>query len=209
MADRTVDLQKIYDDSAAPGADAFRRIVAKKGLKLTAVEAKALVASLSQGQVFQGRLESDGRITASRPNEIFQVDLIDYTKKSAEGSRYILAVVDVFSRKLWVEPLASKDPGSVVVALRKVFLRSLYPEQITTDMGQEFLGKPVASYLQEAGIVHVTKDPAAVNTLAVVDRAIGKYKSILRNLLTKQGGTWSTYVQKAADVFNDLSLIHI
>ena len=72
--------------------------------------------------------------------------------------------------------LASKDPGSVVVAIRKVFLRSLYPEQITTDMGHEFLGKAVASYLQEAGIVHVTKDPAAVNTLAVVDRAIGKYK---------------------------------
>ena len=53
----------------------------------------------------------------------------------------------------------SKDPGSVVVALRKVFLRSLYPVQVTTDMGQEFLGKPVASYLQEAGIVHATKDP--------------------------------------------------
>ena len=48
---------------------------------------------------------------------------------------------------MWVEPIASKDPGSVVAALRKVFLRSHYPEQITTDMGQEFLGKPVASYL--------------------------------------------------------------
>ena len=71
------------------------------------------------------------------------------------------------------------------------------------------MGKPVASYLQEAGIVHVTKDPAAVNTLAVVDRAIGKYKSILRNLLTKQGGTWSTYVQKAAEIFNDRPNAHL
>ena len=105
---------------------------------MTDAEARAFAANQSKGQVFQGRLKSDGKITASRPNEIFQVDLIDYTKKSAEGSRYILAVVDVFSRKLWVEPLTSKDPGSVVVALRKEFLRSLYPEQITTDMGQEF-----------------------------------------------------------------------
>ena len=169
MADRVAQLQQLYDENAAPGADAFRRLAAKKGLKVTDAEARAFVANQSRGQVLQGRLKSDGKVTASRQNEIFQVDLIDYSKKSAEGSRYILAVVDVFSRKLWVEPLASKDPGSVVVALRKVFLRSLYPEQITTDMGQEFLGKPVASYLQEAGIVHVTKDPAAVNTLAVVD----------------------------------------
>ena len=57
----------------------------------------------------------------------------------------------------------------MVVALKKVFLKSLYPEQITTDMGQEFLGNPVASYLQEVGIVPATKDPTLVNTLAVVD----------------------------------------
>ena len=80
----------------------------KKGLKITGDEAKAFVASQSRGQIFQGRLKSDGRITASRPNEIFQVDLIDYTKKTAEGSRYILAVVDVFSRKMWVEPIVKR-----------------------------------------------------------------------------------------------------
>ena len=93
----------------------------KKGIKITEDEAKAFVASQYQGQDLQGRLKSDGRITASRPNEIFQVDVIDYTKKSAEGSRYILAVVDVFSRKLWVEPIASKDPGSVVWLLGMYF----------------------------------------------------------------------------------------
>ena len=95
MADRTAELQKIYDDNAAPGADAFRRLVVKKGLKLTDAEARAFVASQSRGQVFQGRLKSDGKVTASRPNEIFQVDLIDYSKKSAKGSRYILAAVDL------------------------------------------------------------------------------------------------------------------
>ena len=130
MADRSAELQKIYDDNAAPGVAAFRRLVVKQGVKLTEAEAKAFVASQSQAQVFQGRLKSDGKVTASRPNEIFQVDLIDYSKKSAKGSSYILAVVDVFSRKLWVEPLDSKDPNSVVVALRKIFLRSHYPEQI-------------------------------------------------------------------------------
>ena len=121
MADRVAQLQQLYDEHAGPGADAFRRLAAKKGLKVTDAAARAFVANQSRGQVFQGRLKSDGKVTASRQNEIFQVDLIDYSKKSAEGFRYILAVADVFSRKLWVEPIASKDPASVVVALRKVF----------------------------------------------------------------------------------------
>ena len=58
-------------------------------------------------------------------------------------------------------------------------------------------------------VVHATKDPKQVNTLAVVDRAIGKYKSILRNWLTKEGGTWSSYVQKAEDIFNERQSAHL
>ena len=104
--------------------------------------------------------------------------------------------MDVFTRKLWVEPIAAKDPKSMEIALRKIFLRSLYPEQITTDQGQEFIGKPVARYLQKAGIVHSIKDTKEINTLAAVDRSIAKFKSILRNFLTKEGGTWSNHAEE-------------
>ena len=41
MADRSAELEKIYDDSGAPGEDAFRRLVVKRGLKLTDAEARA------------------------------------------------------------------------------------------------------------------------------------------------------------------------
>ena len=41
MADRAAQLQQLYDENAAPGADAFRRLAAKKGLKVTDAEARA------------------------------------------------------------------------------------------------------------------------------------------------------------------------
>ena len=118
-------------------------------------------------------------------------------------------MVDAFSRKLWVDPLTSKDPLSVPRSLTHIFSKSGWPHQITTDMGKEFTGKPMTDFLNHVDVVHVTNNPAAVNTLAVVDRAIGKYKSILHNLLTKQGGTWSDYVQKAAEIFNDRPNAHL
>jgi len=175
---------------------------------LTDAEARAFVQNQSTAHVFQGRLKSDGRVTASRQNEIFQADLIDYSKRSAEGARFILTVVDVFSRHLWVEPLKTKQPAEVVEALKRILHRSGPPHQITTDLGGEF-GKPFDEFLTERGVVHATKDPKAVNTLAVVDRAIGKYKSILANLMTKKGGTWSGHVEQAEAVFNDRPNSHL
>ena len=57
-------------------------------------------------------------------------------------------------------------------------------------------------HLNSFGTVHATKDTMQVNTLAVVDRAIGKFKGILKNLVVK-GGTWSTNVPKAEAIFNE------
>ena len=174
MAERLIELQKIYDDNGAPGAAPFRKAVVKAGLKLTDAEARAFVHTQSTAHVFQGRLRSDGRVTASRENEIFQADLIDYSKRTAEGHRFILTVVDVFSRRLWVEPLASKQPAEVVKALERILRSSGRPRQITTDMGAEF-GKPFDELLTKEGIAHCTKDPQEVNTLAVVDRSCATF----------------------------------
>ena len=108
-----------------------------------------------------------------------------------------------FPGKLWVDPLASKGLLSVSRGLTHIFSKSGWPQQITTDLGKEFTGKPMVDFLEHVKVVHATKDPKQVNTLAVVDRAIGKYKNIRRNLLTKEGGTWSTDVQKAEEIFNE------
>ena len=47
-----------------------------------------------------------------------------------------------------------------------------------------------------------------VNTLAVVDRAIGKFKGILKNLVAK-GGTWPSNVPKAEVIFNERPNTHL
>ena len=54
MADRVAQVQQLYDENAGPGADAFRRLGAKKGLKVTDAEARAFIANQSRGRSFKG-----------------------------------------------------------------------------------------------------------------------------------------------------------
>ena len=66
MADRIARLQALYEEAGKPGARAFRTYARRRGEDLTSTEAQQFVAQQASGQVFAGRLPSDGKVTASR-----------------------------------------------------------------------------------------------------------------------------------------------
>ena len=81
-------LQRIYDDAGRPGAQAFRFAVRRAGLQLSEAEARAFVSRQSSGQVFRGRIPSDGKIVGSgREDQRWQVDLIDVPNVSRSWTR--------------------------------------------------------------------------------------------------------------------------
>ena len=55
-------LQQIYDDAGSPGVQSFIFSARRAGIPISLQEAKAFVAAQSQGQIFQGRIPSDGVI---------------------------------------------------------------------------------------------------------------------------------------------------
>ena len=76
-------LQRIYDDTGRPGVQSFKFQVRRAGLQISDAQAKAFVAKQSTGQIFQGRIPSDGKIPGGgREDMRWQMDLIDWSKKS-------------------------------------------------------------------------------------------------------------------------------
>lgn len=74
-----------------------------------------------------------------------------------DGIRYLLVVIDVVSKYLWVEPLKTKKGIEVRDALKKIFHRSgRKPDKLQTDQGKEFLDKNVQSFLKKEGIEFFT-----------------------------------------------------
>ena len=66
----------------------------------------------------QHKEEAKGHIVATTPNELWQFDIFDlsrYAKKN-NNIRYLLACVDVFTRKAYVEPMEKKFANNVKAA---------------------------------------------------------------------------------------------
>ena len=60
---------------------------------------------------------------------------------------YLLGVIDVFSKFLWVRPMKNKNARSLVQAFDSILSEKIKPEKLRTDKGTEFINEPFQQYL--------------------------------------------------------------
>jgi Integrase core domain len=142
-------------------------------------------------------------IITSKPGAFLQIDLIDFSNQpSAQNYRYILNVIDVFSRKCWLAPLKQKTSKAVDTALTNIFtdiLQDYTISVIQSDNGTEFNG----SVFQKFGIKHVTSRAYTPQQQAVVERSNGSIKNILRKVLyIERKKDWRKYLVEIQNIYN-------
>lgn len=92
-----------------------------------------------------------------RQRQEVQGDVIDMQQHSQDndGIKYLLLLIDLFSRKIWVFPMKSKSGSDVRRALSQ-WLQQLgrrrKPQQFNTDKGREFNNQLVNTLLQSHNI---------------------------------------------------------
>ena len=199
-------LQDIYDDAGRPGAQAFRFAVRRAGIQISETQAKAFVSRQATGQVFQGRIPSDGVIPGGgREDHRWQMDPIDWSKrikKLSGGHRYVLVAVDNYDRTVFTQGLPNKTAQATLEAFGKIIRANgnVMPQEISVDNGQEYamLEQEIAS---KGGVLR-RKNMQTANSLATVDRVIGKLKTILPGYSLTD---WSGALRKATAAYNDKS----
>lgn len=84
----------------------------------------------------------------------WEADLADVQNLSEfnKGIKYLLVIVDVFSRFLWVRCLKDKKAQSVIDAFKDILDGPRHPKAIRTDKGTEFYNRYLKRYLKEKGI---------------------------------------------------------
>ena len=77
-------------------------------------------------------------------DKIWAADLVDIQSfsKFNRGIKYLLTVIDVFSKLGWMLPLKDKTGVSVSKALKEIF-KQRKPEKLWMDKGKEFYNKHV------------------------------------------------------------------
>ena len=80
----------------------------------------------------------------------WQADLVDMQQESKhnDGFKYILTVIDLFSRYAWAEPIKSKSPQHVKPAFETIFASGRKPFKIQTDEGLEFESKGMQDFFK-------------------------------------------------------------
>ena len=130
---------------------------------MTSTEAQEFVQQQPSGQVFQARLPSDGKVTATREDMRWHVDLLDFSKRASSqrggANKYALVATDVFTKEAWVEPMMGKTDHAAKEAIRKVFAEGGTPKEISTDLGKEFSGH-FETFLKDQGVISRKKKPA-------------------------------------------------
>ena len=81
------------------------------------------------------------RVEINRPNEQWQIDLMDMSSLSRynSGFRYVLIVIDVYSRYVWTRKLKTKNSIDVLKKFESVIDdENVLPSTIHSDKGGEF-----------------------------------------------------------------------
>ena len=95
-------------------------------------------------------------VIVDRKDEIWALDLADLNSLVSfnDGYRYILRIIDVFSKFAWAVPLKNKTAATVLSAVEDVVLKSKrIPEKVWLDQGSEFYNKSFQAWAKKNNIV--------------------------------------------------------
>lgn len=94
------------------------------------------------------------RIVVWHIDQQWEADLVemqDFSRQN-QGYRYLLTIIDVFSKYAFVKPLKNKTGNHVANAIASIF-KSRSPQSLRTDRGKEFLNSQVKGVLKAYGVV--------------------------------------------------------
>lgn len=185
-------LQSLYYDLQKPGAfrgplQLWRQVKKENKYKVGLIKIKQWLQNqdvYSMNKSLKRRFKRARVFTAGIKDQ-YDIDLMDvsFHSKQNDGVKYLLVVIDVFTRYVWISPLQNKTGASVLRALEECFKERGPPRKVRSDAGKEFLAKQVQSYFKSVNIKHfVTQGESKSN---YVERVIKTLRSLMHRFMKK------------------------
>ncbi|GJW12184.1 retrovirus-related pol polyprotein from transposon TNT 1-94 [Tanacetum coccineum] len=133
-----------------------------------------LCSSCELGKAKRKSFHTKTTPSSKRRLQLLHMDLCGPMRvESINGKKYVLVIVDDYSRYTWTHFLRSKDetPG-VLIDFLTLVQRGLHAQVTTvrTDKGTEFLNKTLHAYFAKEGIRHETSTARTPEQNGVVER---------------------------------------
>lgn len=138
-------------------------------------------------------------------NDTWQADLVEMQPWANQnrGFRYILMVIDVFSKRAWAKPLKNKTGDEVTQAMSNIF--KVNPENIPhnmhTDLGKEFYNTKFQKLMQQHNINHYST--YSKMKASIVERLNRTILNRMWRLFSLQGShKWLNNLQPIIESYN-------
>lgn len=146
-------------------------------------------------------------------DQLWEADLVELgsIKSYNDGVTFLLVVIDVFSKYIWIEPLKNKTGQEVCKAFEKIFMESKrFPTTIQTDRGKEFIAKTVQELFSTLYIqFRVARNPdIKASIVERVNRTIKermwryfthkktyRYIDVLENMVSAYNHSWHSSIK--------------
>ena len=190
-----MDLSDIYFDPRNPGSfGGVEKLFRQAKLKYPSVkrdQVRDWLASRFEYSLFKDARKKwkRNKIYVSRIDEQWEIDLLDYTNFSRQNSgvKYLLVIIDVFSKYLFALPLKTKKADEIVAAFVKLFRTSgRIPSKIRSDRGLEFENSKFRQMCKEYNINFFTTTNSTIKC-AVVERVNRTLRNRLERLMAHRG----------------------
>ena len=135
-------------------------------------------------------------------DNIWGADLLDMQllSKYNKGIRFLLRVIDIFSKYAWVVPLKDKKGISIVKAFQSILKQSnRKPNKIWVDKGSEFYNAYLKKWLRDNDIVIYSTHNEGISV--VTERFIRTLKSKIYKYMTSISK--NVYIGKLDDILDE------
>ena len=148
-------------------------------------------------------------IRASNVQIRHQIDLMDIRKNAVRSCgvtyQYILTVIDVFSRYLWMQPLESKRSSEIARRLTAIYIEHGPPRVLQHDRGQEFRGA-VEKLMKKLGVKVITSSPYHPQSQGKVERCHRTIRRKIQYDLVQKGNegvNWAEQIPSYCEILNN------
>ncbi|KAI0993881.1 hypothetical protein K3495_g14303 [Podosphaera aphanis] len=153
------------------------------------------------------RSKTLSKFLVSSPNEVWGIEFIGpFPKAENSKHRYILLLIDYFTRFVWTYPCVTNNSAETIECLKDIFEKEGVPVGIYADEGPHFQ-KATQEFCKEMGVVWIPAPVAAKRSVGMVEKA----NDLLQRVLVKDGNplTWPNRLTRSTFHLNRREIAHL